>query len=76
LQVTIENSIPESIFRELLKNFPNTHELNKYASARISSILSSYLDTKDDYEEKYQKYLNKKVSKSIMSVLPLESTNK
>jgi hypothetical protein len=35
-----ENSIPESIFRELLKNFPNTHELNKYASARISSILS------------------------------------
>lgn len=58
-----ENSIPESIFIELLKNFPNTHELNKYASARISSILSSYLDTKDDYEEKYQKYLNKKVSK-------------
>ena len=58
-----ENSIPESIFLKLLKNFPNTYELNKYASARISSILSSYLDTKDDYEEKYQKYLNKKVSK-------------
>lgn len=58
-----ENSIPESIFRELLKGFPNTYELNRYASARISSILSSYLDTKEDYEEKYQKYLNKKISK-------------
>lgn len=58
-----ENSIPESIFRELLKGFPNTYELNRYASARISSVLSSYLDTKEDYEEKYQKYLNKKISK-------------
>lgn len=57
-----DNSIPESIFRELLKNFPNTYELNKYASARISSVLSSYLDTKEDYEEKYQEYLNKKIS--------------
>ncbi len=58
-----ENSIPESIFKKLLKGFPNTYELNRYASARISSVLSSYLDTKEDYEEKYQKYLNNKISK-------------
>jgi hypothetical protein len=58
-----ENAIPESVFRDLLKKFPNTYELNRYASARISSILSSYLDTKEDYEEQYQQYLNKKISK-------------
>lgn len=46
-----ENAIPESVFWDLLKKFPNTYELNRYASARISSVLSSYLDTKEDYEE-------------------------
>jgi hypothetical protein len=58
-----ENAIPESVYKDLLKAFPNTHELNKYASARISSILSSYLDTKKDYDEQYQKYLNGKIDK-------------
>ena len=58
-----ENAIPESVYKDLLKEFPNTYELNRYASARISSILSSYLDTKEDYEEQYQKYLNSRVSK-------------
>jgi hypothetical protein len=36
-----ENSIPESIFLKLLKNFPNTYELNKYASAVYDSSASS-----------------------------------
>lgn len=58
-----ESAIPESVYRDLLKAFPNTYELNRYASARISSILSSYLDTKEDYEEQYQKYLNSKIGK-------------
>jgi len=60
---TKEGAIPESIYNGLLKAFPNTYELNRYASARISSVLSSYIDTKEDYEEQYQKYLNSKISK-------------
>ncbi|MFC1520217.1 Shedu immune nuclease family protein [Pseudomonadota bacterium] len=59
----LENAIPESVFKELLASFPNTYELNHYASARISAIVSSYINTNEDYEERYQKYLNKKVSK-------------
>lgn len=55
-----ENAIPLDIYNSLLKAFPNSYELKRYASARISSILSSYIDTKEDYEEKYQTYLNKK----------------
>jgi hypothetical protein len=58
-----EDAIPMSVYYELLKAFPNTNELNKYASARISSVLSSYIATKEDYEASYQQYLNKKISK-------------
>ncbi|MCG7862021.1 MAG: DUF4263 domain-containing protein [Candidatus Thiodiazotropha endolucinida] len=58
-----EGAIPVSIYKELLSAFPNTYELNRYASARIGSVLSSYIDTKEDYEERYQQYLNSKISK-------------
>jgi len=58
-----ENSIPEIIYRNLLNDFPNTYELDRYAAARICSVLSSYIDTIEDSEERYQKYLNKKISK-------------
>jgi len=58
-----EGAIPLEVYTDLLKAFPNTYELNRYASARISGVLSSYIDTKEDYEAKYQAYLNKKVTK-------------
>jgi len=58
-----QGSIPETAFLELINNFPNSYELTKYARARVSAIISSYLNTKENYEEKYQKYMNKKVSK-------------
>jgi len=58
-----EKSIPGPVFKQLLKQFPNTYELNRYAAARIDSVISSYIETKDDYNELYQKYLNKKISK-------------
>ena len=58
-----DGAIPEVTLRELLKAFPNTYELNRYTAARISGVLSSYIETKDDYEEKYQQYLNKRTSR-------------
>lgn len=58
-----DGAIPEATIKDLLKAFPNTYELNRYASARIAGVLSSYIETKDDYEEKYQQYLNKRVSR-------------
>ncbi|WP_348826712.1 Shedu immune nuclease family protein [Halomonas sp. RT37] len=58
-----DGAISEVTLRELLKAFPNAYELHRYASARISGVLSSYLETKDDYEEKYQQYLNKRTSR-------------
>lgn len=58
-----ENAIPEATYRKLLENFPNTYELNRYASARIPSVISAFVETNDDYEQKYQNYLNQKHSK-------------
>lgn len=57
-----ENAIPEKAYRQLLKNFPSTYELDRYARARISSVVSAYVETNDDYEQKYQRYLNQKPS--------------
>lgn len=57
-----EASIPAIDFYSLVKNFPNTYELRKYAFARVCSVIRTYIDTKSDEEEKYHKYMNKKVS--------------
>src|SRR5690554_6417881 len=35
-----EGAIPLEVYTDLLKAFPNTYELNRYASARISGVLS------------------------------------
>ncbi|MGT2492078.1 hypothetical protein ACU4GD_20030 [Cupriavidus basilensis] len=38
------DAIPWDVFEDLLKKFPNTYELNRYADARVHTILSQYLD--------------------------------
>jgi hypothetical protein len=53
-------AIPQDVFIELLKKFPNTHELNRYADARVQTILSQYLDGMKDARGLYESYLNKK----------------
>jgi hypothetical protein len=58
-----ENSLPISEFEWLIKNFPNTYEIEKYVDARLSSILRNYFDAVVDGEKKYNVYMNKKVSK-------------
>ncbi|KTG16740.1 MULTISPECIES: Shedu immune nuclease family protein [unclassified Guyparkeria] len=57
------DAIPKSTYEHLVKNFPNKHELDKYTSARISSTISSYIETKDDFEEDFHRYMNKKQSR-------------
>jgi hypothetical protein len=58
-----DSSIPEEEFQKLIKNFPNSYELTKYAEARVGSIVKDYIDIKYDTESKYNSYLNKKISK-------------
>lgn len=61
-------ALPEAEFKRLIKNFPNTYELKKYAEARISAVLKNYFDSIIDGEEKYNTYMNKKVSKKGLNL--------
>jgi len=56
----VENAIPLVSYQHLIKQFPNAYEKQKYAEARISSLLRNYLETTVDAETKYLNYMNKK----------------
>lgn len=59
------NVIPLEVYKLLVKSFPNTTELNKYAEARISNILLNYCDGLGNKNEEYENYLNKRDIKPI-----------
>ncbi|MGO8943322.1 MAG: Shedu immune nuclease family protein [Syntrophobacteraceae bacterium] len=55
-----DNAVPLSDFKNLLKTFPTTTELEHYAHSRISLILKEYLVTMTDAQKKLNDYLKKK----------------
>lgn len=64
-------AIPKDVFEELLKKFPNRTELDHYASARVYTILSEYLDGMKDARGRYEAYLDKK-SKALPGTAKLD----
>jgi Domain of unknown function (DUF4263) len=52
-------NIPIPAFKELLKKFPNSTELDRYANARVGSVLGDYFDFMKDAREHYESYLNR-----------------
>jgi hypothetical protein len=73
---TRHGAIPWDVFQELLKRFPNTHELNRYADARVQTILAQYLDGMKDARGRYENYLNKKTSLTSTTKLDLDALKK
>ena len=65
------DAIPPDVFAELLKKFPNSGELDRYADARVYTILSEYLDGMKDARGRYDSYLNKK-SKALPGTAKLD----
>ena len=57
------DALPKEVFDKLLKEFPNSYEMDRYAEARVSSIIRDSLPISIDYEAKFRKYLNKKKSR-------------
>jgi hypothetical protein len=57
---TVEGSIPEADFEELLRNFPTSTELTHYARARITRTVKDYLGTMSDAQKKLDNYLKQK----------------
>ena len=58
------DALPAEIFEDLLRKFPNTYELNRYAAARVGGILRQYLPIQRDREAEYQRYMNNRASRA------------
>lgn len=55
------NGISKETYYELLKKFPKTAELDKYAHNRIASILKDYFPECDKYEKIYDRFIKSRI---------------
>ena len=55
------SAIPVNEFKSILKNFPNSYELDRYSEARISNLLADYFEDIDDAAWKYDRYIEKSI---------------
>lgn len=55
-------AIPIPDFQALLSKFPNTGELNRYAAARVASVIGDYITPLSDARALYEAYLNRRRS--------------
>ncbi|MFS7198228.1 Shedu immune nuclease family protein [Rahnella inusitata] len=61
-------AIPSDVFSELLRKFPNSNEVDKYADARVHLILEQYVDGMKDARGHYEAYLNKVAPKRVSNL--------
>ena len=57
-----EGAIPIEMFQDMLKKFPNSIELDRYANARVANIICEYLDPQRDFRAQYEAYLNRRTA--------------
>ena len=57
------NAIPEGIYINMIKNFPNTMECLKYQNMRIEYLCESYISLIKDNKQDYIDYMNNKDKK-------------
>ena len=57
-------------FLELIEVFPNSYEVKKYVSSRISYLLSTYVEGVWKNKESYERYLEKKEANLPLSSFP------
>lgn len=65
-----ENYLPSRAFLELIEVFPNSYEVKKYVSSRISYLLSTYVEDVWKNKESYERYLEKKEANLPLSSFP------
>lgn len=54
--------VPFSEYLALINTFPNSTEIKRYTDARISQVLSNYIDGLGDLTTKYEQYLNRRTA--------------
>lgn len=65
-----ENYLPSRAFLELIEVFPNSYEVKKYVSSRVSYLLSTYVEGVWKNKESYERYLEKKEANLPLSSFP------
>jgi antiviral defense system Shedu protein SduA len=65
------NLVQFDTFKNLIKKFPNTVELDKYANMRVANVLREEFDGLTDAKELYEKYRNRRVQATYKSDLDL-----
>lgn len=71
----VHNGICKETFMELIKKFPKTAELDKYAHKRIANILKDYFPECDKYEAIYDKFINSRKSGYVVQEAPISLYN-
>ena len=66
----IERAISPELFKDLLANFPNSGEMNRYALARVEAVVGEAIQPMKSARDAYERYLNRRVS--VVSDRPLE----
>lgn len=62
-------AIPSPSFDELLRRFPNSGEVDRYASARVEVVIGEFFDSLRSAREIYESYLSRR--RSVVSRRPL-----
>jgi len=68
-----DGNIPVEVFQELLDKFPSSGELDRYANARVETVIGEFFDGMKSARENYENYLSRR--KSSVSNKPLEQEN-
>ena len=65
-----QDCIPTDVFRELLGKFPTSTELDRYAGARVETILGEFFEGNAAAREKYEAYLGRRGASVAAAPLP------
>lgn len=57
-----EGAIPVDLYKSMLQHFPGSTELDKYANARVATVLEGFIDPLKDVRADYESYLSKRKS--------------
>lgn len=55
----INGGMPYEAYQSLIKSFPKTAELNKYANSRIATCIKEYFPECDKYDQIYERFVAK-----------------
>ena len=60
------DAIPIADYEKLVAQLPTPHELKRYTSARVASVVRDYAETPVDAEKLYRNYVEKRINRNAI----------